>query len=57
MAHVPALKIEVRDTNHDALLKIQSLLDGTEWSPATLDAIALIVRDAGFPIRDLGEAA
>jgi hypothetical protein len=36
------------------LLKIQALLDGTEWHVGILDEIATILRDAGYNIRDPG---
>jgi hypothetical protein len=51
----PALKIEIRDTDHEALLNIQELLDGNSWTVDTLDEIALILTRAGYPIRDLDE--
>ena len=38
------------------IFEIRGLLDGVEWSPATLDAIATILRAGGHPIRDIGEA-
>ena len=31
---------------------IHGLMDGVEWSPATLDAIAEVLRTAGFTIRE-----
>ena len=40
-------------TDHNALLRIQELLDGVEWTPDTLEAIADIVREAGYKVRDL----
>lgn len=43
-------------TDHEAMLAIQELLDGTdEWSADTLDAIAVIVSKAGYRIRDLND--
>lgn len=39
----------------DALLAIQELMDGVEWTPDTLDQIADILRDAGYRVRDLNE--
>jgi hypothetical protein len=39
----------------DAMIEIQRLLDGEEWSPDTLDAIAEICRRAGYPVRDTSE--
>lgn len=43
------------DTDHAALLTIQELMDGVEWSPTTLDRIAAAVRQAGYRIRDLDD--
>jgi hypothetical protein len=40
-------------TDHDALLAIQELMDGVEWSADTLDGIAKIMVSAGYRIRDL----
>lgn len=41
--------------DHDAMLAIQELLDGTEWSADTLEAIADVMLKAGYRIRDLDE--
>jgi hypothetical protein len=41
--------------DHDALLAIQELMDGTEWSADTLEAIARVMVSAGYRIRDLDE--
>lgn len=41
--------------DHNAMLAIQELMDGVEWSADTLDEIAQIVRDAGYRIRDTNE--
>jgi hypothetical protein len=41
--------------DHDAMLAIQELMDGVEWSPDTLDAIAQIMVAAGYRLRDLNE--
>ena len=38
--------------DHEALLAIQELMDGVEWSPDTLDEIAAVMRRAGYRIRD-----
>lgn len=38
-----------------ALLAIQELLDGKEWSPDTLAEIADVLRLAGYPVRDVSE--
>jgi hypothetical protein len=43
------------NTDHAALLAIQELMDGVEWNGATLDAIARILVNAGYIVRDLGE--
>ena len=37
----------------DALLAIQELLDGVEWTPDTLDNIAAILEQAGYRVRDI----
>lgn len=42
-------------SEHDALLAIQELMDGQEWSAATLDSIAQIMIRTGFRIRDLDD--
>lgn len=42
-------------TAGDALLAIQELLDGVEWTPSTLEAIAEILRKSGYRIRDLDD--
>jgi hypothetical protein len=39
-------------TSDDAMLEIQELLDGVEWTPDTLDRIAEIMVTAGYPIRN-----
>jgi hypothetical protein len=36
-----------------ALLAIQKLLSGNEWSPDTLEYIATILAEAGYEIADL----
>src|SRR5439155_15080322 len=43
---------EVSMNDHEALLAIQELMDGVEWSPDTLDEIASVMRRAGYRIRD-----
>jgi len=45
----------MNNTDHEAMLAIQELLDGTEWSADTLDRIAAIVIAAGYRIRDLND--
>lgn len=42
-------------TDHDAMLAIQELLDGTEWNSDTLNDIAVIVSAAGYRVRDLND--
>jgi hypothetical protein len=37
------------------LLAIQKLMDGVEWTPDTLDSIAELLNDNGYPLRDLEE--
>lgn len=32
--------------------RIHALLDGQQWSPDTLDAIARLLRSAGYEIRE-----
>ena len=39
----------------DTLIAIQDLLDGVEWTPDTLAAIAVLMVKAGYRIRDLGD--
>jgi hypothetical protein len=40
-------------SDHEAMLAIQELMDGTEWNADTLEAIAEIMVRAGYRIRDL----
>lgn len=35
----------------DALIVIQTLMSGREWSADTLDAIALVLENAGFTLQ------
>lgn len=37
----------------DALLEIQQLLDGVEWTPDTLNEIAQVMERAGYTIHEL----
>jgi putative SOS response-associated peptidase YedK len=37
----------------DLLLAIQELLDGVEWTPDTLEAIAALMIKGGYQIRDM----
>ena len=43
-------------TDHQALLDIQELMDGVEWSPETLDAIAVVLTRAGYAIREVDDS-
>jgi hypothetical protein len=43
--------------DHDLLLSIQELLDGTSWTPATLDLIADLLNQNGYRIRDFNDAS
>jgi hypothetical protein len=42
-------------SDHDLLLTIQKLLDGTEWSTEHLNDIARLLTDNGYRVRDLEE--
>ncbi len=42
-------------SDRDALNAIADLLDGTEWSADTLEAIATVLTAAGFTIRNFEE--
>jgi|GEM_PF-6419796 len=44
-------------TDHESLLAIQDLMDGVEWSSGTLGAIAQILVNAGYQIRDLNDTS
>jgi hypothetical protein len=46
---------QVKD--HAAMLQIQFLLSGEEWSADTLDNIAEILRHAGYTINEVKEPA
>lgn len=41
------------NADHDALLAIQDVMDGTAWDADTLETIATILIKAGYSIRDL----
>jgi len=45
------MKKETNMNDHDAMLAIQEQLDGTEWTPDTLEEIARIMIAAGYVIR------
>ena len=38
---------------HEAMLAIQEIMNAEEWSPDTLDGIAEVLNEAGYPVRDL----
>lgn len=38
--------------DHDLLLAIQELLDGTEWSADTIEQVALLMEQNGYHISD-----
>lgn len=40
------------DLNYRACLAIATLMSGKEWNADTLDAIAKIIRDAGYVILE-----
>lgn len=44
------------DLNEDALNAIQGELDGAEWSPERIEAVASIIRSTGRPVRDIDES-
>jgi hypothetical protein len=37
------------------LLAIQELMDGVDWSPDTLNAIAALLNENGYEIKDSNE--
>ena len=37
---------------HEAMLAIQEMMNAEEWSPDTLDGIAEVLNEAGYPVRD-----
>lgn len=41
--------------DHEAMEAIQRVLSGTQWDADTLEAIAVIVEKAGYPLRDYNE--
>lgn len=41
--------------DHDTLLAIQQLMDGTAWNSDTLEQIASVMVSAGYRIRDLDD--
>ena len=44
-------------TDNEILLAIQQEMDGVEWSPDTLDAIAQLLNANGYAVADLDDAA
>lgn len=49
------LLLEDNTFQHQALAKIQDLLDGVAWDANTLDNIARVMMQAGYRIRDIEE--
>lgn len=43
--------------DHEAMLAIQELMDGVEWTPQTLNQIADIMEKAGYRVHDIDDAA
>lgn len=41
--------------DHQIVRAIQKLMDGVEWSPDTLDSIADLLNENGYPLREEGE--
>lgn len=41
--------------DHEIVLEIQQLLDGTEWQASLLEDIARLLTDAGYRVRDIEE--
>lgn len=48
-------KMREKGSDHQALLDIQELMDGVNWSPDTLSAIADVLENAGYRVRDTEE--
>lgn len=46
------MKMRENASDHQALLDIQELMDGVNWSPDTLEAIAEILEGAGYRVGD-----
>jgi len=44
-------------TDHEAMLAIQDPMDGAEWNSDTLEAVAEIMVEAGYQIRDMNTSA
>ena len=42
-------------SDHEAMLAIQQLLDGVEWSADTVESIAAIMIRCGYRIRDMDD--
>jgi hypothetical protein len=47
-----ARKLRGDNSDHDAMLAIQELLDGKVWDADAIDRVALIMIEAGYKIRD-----
>ena len=41
--------------DHEAMLAIQELMDGTEWTVGTIDGVAAIMRAAGYRLRHMDD--
>lgn len=59
--HLPealdAARAKLAQMGDGTLRSIQQVLDGTEWTADTCDAIAEILRSAGYEVRDLADVA
>jgi len=44
-----------RVTDHEIVLAIQQMLDGTEWQASLVNDIAQLLSDAGYAVRDIEE--
>ena len=42
-------------SDNEIVLAIEELLDGTEWTPDTLDQIAALLQANGYRVRDLDD--
>lgn len=52
-----AARAKVVSLGDETLHAIQKLLDGVEWSADTCDAIAEVLRSAGYEVRDVADMA
>ena len=44
-------------TDHESMIAIQELMDGVEWTGDTREAIAEILINAGYKVRDLNDVS